>query len=207
MKDLQTPKQKKTPSLLSKLESIHPHQMIFNLAVASIFIAFTFLVISLAAARLERLGVNIDIPIGFYISFGILNLTSWAIACFNLYFRNSDFEKSIAFGYASIGLVLAFIVFQSWGAWQISSVHHLLTDEKTIKGYIYVLTALHFLHVIAGLAALIYRMVWLKNQMNDSVKLLVIETNPYQKLMTSLLTQYWHFMTLLWWLIFIYFLK
>ena len=206
IRDNHTKREERPASLLSKLENMHPHQMLFNLAMGSVFIAFAFLTLSMAAARLERLGVYVAIPTAFYLSFAVLNLTSWTIYQFNRAFRQADFERAIRWSWAALGLVVLFILCQTWGIWDLTQGKHLLNEEVKIRNYIYVLTSLHSLHVVVGAVILAYRIHWLKTQQKDPVKILVVETNPYQKLMTSLVAQYWHIMTFLWWMIFIYFL-
>jgi cytochrome c oxidase subunit III len=98
---------------------------------------------------------------------------------------------------ATIGLTLLFMGLQL-AAWsQLFSVNIFPASDNS-AGYLYVLSGLHFAHVLAGLPFLALFLLRSKRQMIDPVTVLVYFSDPEKRLRLRLLSIYWHFLDALW---------
>ena len=70
------------------------------------------------------------------------------------------------------------------------------TDNSA--GYLYVLSGLHFAHVIAGLPFIVGFFWVARKRMKEPVSVLVYFSDPEKRLKLKMLTMYWHFMDALW---------
>ena len=72
--------------------------------------------------------------------------------------------------------------------------------------FLYVISGLHLIHLGGGMLFLIMAFVKSYQVRRDPVKALIMVTNPFERLKLELLTSYWHFLTVLWLLLFFFFL-
>lgn len=179
------------------VQRVHPKKFALWIALASItmmFGAFTsaYLVKQAAGNWLEY-----QMPTIFYASTGILLLSSIV-----LHLSYKSFVKQNFLPYKvllSVGFLLglAFVILQYLG-WQ-----ELFAKGVDLKGnvsgsFFYLISGVHALHVVGGLAALSVALLHaftLKNQVSES-----------RKLRFELTLNYWHFMDILWLYLFVFLL-
>lgn len=97
----------------------------------------------------------------------------------------------------TLGLSFLFLGLQSL-AWYQLFTNEVFIHSDNSAGYLYVISALHFLHVVAGLPFLglfIYRA---RISMKEPVSVLIYFSDPDKRLKLRLLTLYWHFLDGLW---------
>ena len=68
------------------------------------------------------------------------------------------------------------------------------------------LSGLHVAHVLGIMVYLLYLLMQCHKTSKDAVKELLYATNPYQKVRFKLLTSAWHFVDVVWVVVFFYFL-
>lgn len=98
---------------------------------------------------------------------------------------------------ATIVLSLLFMVAQFFG-WKTLFDQAIFIHTDNSAGYLYVISGLHFAHVIAGLPFLASFLYTARKHMKEPVSVLVYFSDPEKRLKLRLLTIYWHFLDALW---------
>jgi cytochrome c oxidase subunit 3 len=129
-------------------------------------------------------------PLLLWVNTGLLVLSSvasqWAVS----QARNGNLDKAkITFGLGGI-LAIAFVVGQLW-CWQQFYELGLFVSTNPAYGFFYMITAAHGIHILGGLAAW-FRALW---QMNSSTARDIV-------LSIELCTVYWHFLLVVWVILF-----
>ena len=97
----------------------------------------------------------------------------------------------------TIGLTVIFLLLQIL-AWKSLFEANISITHNNLASYLYMLSALHFLHVIGGLPFMLnFYFNALKN-MKEPVSVLIYFSDPFKKLKLNILSLYWHFLDLLW---------
>lgn len=96
-------------------------------------------------------------------------------------------------------MILSFLFMIMQGvAWYQLFSNQIMINTDNSAGYLYVISALHFAHVIAGLPFL-GAFLWVaRKRMKEPVSVLVYFSDPEKRLKLRLLTIYWHFLDALW---------
>jgi cytochrome c oxidase subunit 3 len=97
----------------------------------------------------------------------------------------------------AIGLSFLFMVGQCIGWYSLvrENVH---LKSTTASAYLYLISILHVLHVVAGIPFLLYFYWKAKKLMIEPVTVLLYFSDPFKRLSLRLLTIYWHFLDILW---------
>ncbi len=170
---------------------------IFGSSLLFVFIFFVFL---------KKEYLNQDVPVLmpkiFWLSTFVILLSSSALHLSSKYLNLQNFT---AYRYAlTITFVtgLLFFVFQFWG-WKILSERNITMANNTGGAFIYIFSALHLVHALGGLVALSYTLA--KSFKNRTyVDSFVFSVNPPNVLRLKMVSIYWHFLTVLWILIFLF---
>ncbi|RMF25339.1 MAG: cytochrome c oxidase subunit III, partial [Bacteroidetes bacterium] len=96
-----------------------------------------------------------------------------------------------------LGLSLAFLVLQFF-AWRSLFAQNVFINTDNSASYLYLLSGLHFLHVVGGLPFLIWFWRQARKRLREPVSELVYFSDPDKRLKLRLLTLYWHFLDGLW---------
>ncbi len=113
------------------------------------------------------------------------------------YYLNDRTQKYQNALLLTIIISVVFMIFQVIG-WQVLFQQNIFVDTNNSAGYLYVISGLHFLHIIAGLPFLILFLRTAKKKMQSPVSVLVYFSDPEKRLKLRLLTLYWHFLDGLW---------
>ena len=90
--------------------------------------------------------------------------------------------------------------------WQQLVNQNIFLASNNMASYLYLISGLHFLHVIAGLPFLILFYVVARKRMKEPVSVLVYFSDPEKRLKLRLLTRYWHYLDGLWIYLVLFFL-
>lgn len=82
--------------------------------------------------------------------------------------------------------------------WKQLFAQNVFVHTDNSAAYLYVLSGLHFAHVIAGIPFLWSFIRTARRHMKEPVSVLVYFSDPEKKLKLRLLTIYWHFLDALW---------
>ena len=98
---------------------------------------------------------------------------------------------------ATMILSLIFMAAQFVG-WRALFSQDIFINSDNSAGYLYLISGLHFAHVIAGLPFLAMFLWRARKDMKEPVSVLVYFSDPEKRLKLRLLTIYWHFLDFLW---------
>ncbi len=177
--------------------TFHPYNIYLMLVLAGIVMLFLALSASFIYSRVEGQIPVIKVPPIFLFNTLILLGSSytmvWAKRCY-LNDETANYQKALM---ATIALTLIFMVAQLIG-WQQLFNQEIFIHSNNGAGYLYVISFLHFAHVIAGLPFLILFLWAAKKRMKEPVSVLVYFSDPLKRLKLRLLSVYWHFLDILW---------
>lgn len=192
MKESSTPEQDR--SLI-----FHPYNIIMFLTIGSLTMLFLALTAAFTYSRVQN-GVKmppLNLPLIFFINTAILLGSSatiqWAKKCY-LNDDTENYQKAILY---TIILSIIFMISQFFG-WQSLFASDIFINSNLSASYLYLISGLHFAHVIAGLPFLILFLRTAKRRMKEPVSVLVYFSDPEKRLKLRLLTVYWHFLDGLW---------
>ncbi len=177
--------------------AFHPYNIFLMLTLAGIIMLFLALSISFIYSRVEGNIPVIKLPPIFLFNTLILLGSSatliWAKRCY-LKDETENYQKALIY---TIVLTLVFMIAQFIG-WQQLFADNIFINSNNGAAYLYLISGLHFAHVIAGLPFLVLFLWTARKRMQEPVSVLVYFSDPEKKLKLRLLTVYWHFLDILW---------
>ena len=175
----------------------HPKNVVLSLILLSItalFLAFSF---AYVYSRIQKNIPPIKLPILFFFNTFILLGSSAAIWWAKQNYLKDKTEKYQFALLLTIVLSLIFL-FSQFVAWNQLFRQEIFLTSSTTTSYLYLISGLHFLHVVAGLPFLIGFFINAKRKMKEPVSVLVYFSDPKKRLNLRLLTIYWHYLDALW---------
>lgn len=141
--------------------------------------------------------VNITIPSAFTISTLLIVLSSITILLSKVFLKKSNQKRSQIMLITTLILGIGFLVSQFNGFGQIIEQGYYLTgpSSNVTMSYLYVIAFWHILHVLVGLIVLL---VVIYNHFKQKY-------NPNNMIGLELSATYWHFVDVLWLLLFLFF--
>lgn len=188
----------KHASPFSKIEKIHPVKMLLLLCLGGV--AVLFIMLLLAYARTEATDLQkaqVSFPRFFSVSTILIIFSSYTISRAPKYYGKDKVAKLCRYLGFSLVLSLLFISSQMFGWYELAD-KGIYFKGKPFGSYLYLITALHVLHLTAGILFLIYFYFKALYASRDAIRTLFFIRDPYRKLQLSLLTTYWHFLGGLW---------
>lgn len=193
------PANKQEPTYYNEYASFvfHPHNVLLFLLLLGIGALFLSLSAAFVYTRVQSALPPLHLPLIFLANTLILIASSGAI-----YWATSSYKRDNTRQYqlallATMGLSLLFLFAQIKG-WQTLFQQNVFLSTDNSAGYLYIISGLHFLHVIAGLPFLVAFYLKARNQMKEPVSVLVYFSDPEKRLKLRLLSIYWHFLDGLW---------
>jgi len=176
---------------------LHPYNVFLTLFLAGITMLFLALTASYIYTRIQMEIPPIELPPLFIINTIILVASSYTMKLANDAYKADNTEKYIQSLVYTIALSLVFMLSQGV-AWTMLFKNNIPIAYSTTASYLYVISFLHFAHVIAGIPFLLLFIRAAKTRMKDPVSVLVYFSDPEKKIKLKLLTSYWHFLDILW---------
>lgn len=177
--------------------AFHPYNVLLSLLLLGITALFLSLSIAFIYTRVQNNLPPLKLPNIFILNTLILIASSGCMVWANNSYKEdntTDYQKALI---ATIVLSLIFMAAQFYG-WHLLFQQEIFINSDNSASYLYVISGLHFAHVIAGLPFLIS---FLRNaylHMKEPVSVLVYFSDPEKRLRLRLLTIYWHFLDGLW---------
>ncbi|MFT4758768.1 MAG: cytochrome c oxidase subunit 3 [Paraglaciecola sp.] len=108
--------------------------------------------------------------------------------------ETQDYKKALVWT-----MVLSFIFLgMQFVAWSQLFSDDVFVNSNNSASYLYLLSGVHFAHVIAGLPFLGLFLWTAHKRMKEPVSVLIYFSDPEKRLKLRLLTIYWHFLDALW---------
>ena len=176
----------------------HPYNILLTLLLAGITVLF----LAFSGAYIYSRVQNPDIPpirIPTIFIFNTLVLISSSLTLIQarkayLDDRTEKYRRSLI---ATLALTILFLILQYIGWKQLLS-QDIAINHSTTASYLYLISGLHFAHVIAGLPFLILFIRAAYLHMKEPLSVMLYFSDPAKKLKLRLLTIYWHFLDILW---------
>ncbi|MFZ6664370.1 cytochrome c oxidase subunit 3 [Peijinzhouia sedimentorum] len=189
-----------------KVEKMHPHKMLIILSVVGSSLIFFFMILAFTLSMLEANRFNtIAFPKSFIVSAFTILLSSFMLARAMPAYLNDDLQevkRSLAYTLI-LGLAFAASQFIGWQELDLAGIG--FVGERS-GAYIYVISGLHLVHLVGGLLFLGFLYLKVARKQSDPVASLIYLTTPYEKIRLEMLSIWWHFMDVLWLILFFYFL-
>ncbi|TPE46436.1 cytochrome c oxidase subunit III [Pontibacter mangrovi] len=187
------PKQR---SAFKRIEKMHPIRMLLYLSMVGIGVLFFILVIAFVRTGGFPEGLS-ELPKFFSVSTVLLLFSSYTISRVPRLYKKEKLRKMARYLSATLFLGLLFIGAQLLG-WNELARTGIYFTGKTSGTYLYLISALHILHLTGGiifLSFMVFKTIYVNS---DSVRSLVFIRDPFRRLQLSMLNSYWHFMDFLW---------
>lgn len=191
--------ERETSSPYSEYDSFafHPYNVLLILLLIGLGVLFLALTVSFVYTRVEKGMPPLRLPPIFILNTLILLASSatmlWAKRSY-LKDQTQNYQYALI---ATMGLSVLFMIAQIAG-WRALFSQDIFINTDNTAGYLYVISGLHFAHVIGGLPFLGMFLYKARKQMKEPVSVLVYFSDPEKRLKLRLLTIYWHFLDGLW---------
>lgn len=184
--------------------AFHPYNVLMVLTLLGLGTLFLALTIAFVYTRIEQDLPPIRLPNIFLFNTLILLGSSGTMVWARESYKSDNTRNYQRALWATIFLSLLFMGLQGVGWYQLFS-KDILINSDTSASYLYVISGLHFAHVIAGLPFLGFFLWRAYRSMREPVSVLVYFSDPEKRLKLRLLTLYWHFLDGLWIYLIIFF--
>ena len=200
--------QHKPTSMLNRIEQQHPFLTMLYFAMSGSGVLFLVLLSAFAKALQEASLVNFKFPIFFIISTFVILLSSYFAEIIKKNFQQDEAKQLYQNLIYLLVIGVFFSVSQFIGWRELLQAKVFFSGEGSVAAgsYLYLLTGLHVLHLAGGLVFTAVQVAHYQKAAQDSVQALIIFSNKYEKMKIQFLKNYWHFLDILWILIFAFFL-
>jgi len=184
--------------------AFHPSSMIIVLIFFGISTLFGALSMAYLYTRVDRNMQSINIPILFIFNTLILLFSSYSIEQCRKYFDLKDDRLSARWGIITMLVTFTFLCLQGV-AWYQLFTRNIFPGSSGAYGFLYAISILHFLHVMAGmpfLARIVFPLFSASQQGTSA--LIFIDDDVKRKL--KLTAWYWHFIDVVWLYLIVFFL-
>lgn len=177
--------------------TFHPYNILLTFTLAGI----TALFLAFSGAYLYTrvtMGIPpIQLPSLFFVNTALLLASSYTMILAKKAYLNDHTERYQLMLAITIVLSLVFVVAQLV-AWRQLFGQEIFINYSTTASYVYVISGLHFAHVLAGIPFLALFLWTAHKRMKEPVSVLVYFSDPEKQLKLRLLTRYWHYLDALW---------
>ena len=177
--------------------TFHP----YNIALALLLFSLTILFLALSAAfiysRVQSDLPPVKLPLIFLFNTLILLASSYTMVRAKRAYREDDTRGYQRMLLVTVIISCVFLVAQIIG-WRAMFTQNITMNSDVSASYLYLISGLHFAHVIAGLPFLGVFLYQAYRYMREPVSVLVYFSDPAKRLKLRLLTIYWHFLDGLW---------
>ena len=185
--------------------AFHPFNVMLILTlfgITALFLAFSF---AFVYTRIQSDLPPIRLPNLFFFNTLILLGSSATMVWAKRAYQNDQtlhYQRALL---ATMILSVFFMAMQAVAWYQLFSNQIYIYSDNS-AGYLYLISGLHFAHVIAGLPFLAVFLWTARKRMKEPVSVLVYFSDPEKRLKLRLLTIYWHFLDGLWIYLVLFFL-
>jgi cytochrome c oxidase subunit 3 len=177
--------------------AFHPKNIYLTLLLFSLAMLFLALTAAFVYTRIQSDLPPIKLPILFVANTAILLASSYTIVQAKKAYLTDNTKQYTNMLWYTLGLSILFLFMQCIAWYQLFDQQIYITSDNS-AGYLYVISGLHFAHVIGGIPFLGVFLYKAGKYMKEPVSVLVYFSDPSKRLNLRLLTLYWHFLDGLW---------
>lgn len=194
-------------SALQRMERMPVLLMMLYLGLIGVTVLFVVLLVAYARLRYSN-----SAPIGLYpfpryfsLSTIVLLVSSYTISQAKRLYQQDDVQTLVRCLAATLLLSSIFAGLQVLG-WRELRTQGVLVDGVASGTFVYLISGLHVMHLLGGMLFLLALLLRTMHAARDGVRTLVFIRNPYRRLQLHMITVYWHFIDVLWVVLFATFL-
>ncbi|MGB0861792.1 MAG: cytochrome c oxidase subunit 3 [Saprospiraceae bacterium] len=183
---------------------LHPYKIMLFFLLISVSMIFVGVIAAYLYQRITMKFEPVRLPYVFLLNACILLLSSYTLNLSHKAYLEDNTEKYKKMLLATLGVTLIFMAAQaaSW-TWMYNTGQF---PASGIGGqYIIVFGVLHFVHIFAGLPFFILFIITAYKRMKEPVSVLIYFSDPEKKMKLRLLSVYWHYLDVLWWILVLFF--
>ncbi|MEL6393191.1 MAG: cytochrome c oxidase subunit 3 [Bacteroidota bacterium] len=177
--------------------SFHPRSVFMTLLLISLVMLFLALSAAFVYNRIQSELPPLQLPLLFLVNTAILLAGSYCLNRAKVMYKTDNTSGYIRMLEYTLALTVLFLVAQIL-AWYQLFEREIFASSDNSAGYLYVISFLHFLHVIGGIPFLVVFLINARKKMVEPVSVLVYFSDPDKRLDLKLLSMYWHFLDGLW---------
>lgn len=177
--------------------AFHPKNVLLTLLIFSLSMLFLTMTGAFVYTRVQSDLPPIKLPLLFLLNTAILLVSSYTMILAKRAYLADDTKAYTRMLWYTMGLSFFFLAMQCVAWWQLFEQQIYITTDNS-AGYLYVISGLHFAHVIGGIPFLAVFLYRARKYMKEPVSVLVYFSDPDKRLNLRLLTIYWHFLDALW---------
>lgn len=185
--------------------AVHPLYITITLVLASITSLFIGFSAAYLYTRIQEGAPPIKLPTLFYANTLILLASSFTLVQAKKAYRDDETTRYQLMLAGTLGLSFVFVIAQLF-AWKQLQDANVFIDGGNMGSYLYVISGLHFTHIMAGVPFLAFFLFTAYKRMKEPVSVLVYFSDPDKKRHLDILTLYWHFLDVLWIYLVLFFL-
>ena len=192
---------------LARIERLPPMLVVLYLAMLASTIMFVVLMAAYVTTRTHSglpTGLH-PFPRYFSLSTIVLLISSYTIGQATRLYAQDDLNGLGRCLGATLLLGCIFAGLQGLG-WRELVSHGVLFRGQASGTFVYLISALHVVHLFGGVLYLLGLLLRVVQARRDAVRALVFIRNPYHRRQLRALATYWHFVDVLWVLLFAVFL-
>jgi cytochrome c oxidase subunit 3 len=178
-------------------KSINPHKFVMWVAMGGIVMMFAGLTSAYIVKKNQSSWLQFDLPIEFYNSTAVIvlsSITMFMTARAVKQGKLSQYKTLIAVT-AVLGIIFLLMQYLGFKDLQAKNIAMVGARSNSAASFLFVITFLHMLHVLAGVIALI--VFWVKANGKKTTESSVVPV--------EILGTYWHFVDLLWIYLFLFY--
>jgi cytochrome c oxidase subunit 3 len=176
----------------------HPYNVMLVILLFGLSMLFLALTVSYVYTRVVMNVAPVQVPPLFWLNTLVLLASSYTMILARRSYLNDDTESYQNQLKYTIWLSLLFLVLQGFTWMWLFNINRIALGSTTTASYLYVISFVHLLHVVAGLPFLYLFWRTARKKMIDPVTVLVYFSDPEKRLKLRLLRVYWHFLDGLW---------
>lgn len=176
---------------------MHPYHIGLVLLIAGLSMLFAGFSGAYIYNRMQSGMEPVRLPWIFFANILTLLASGWALrSAKTCYLRDKTPEYERFLG-LTVALSLLFLGGQIAG-WNQLFTQNVHLDTGPMAAYLYLLSFVHLMHVVAGLPFLIAFWLSARNRMKEEVSVAVYFSDPDKRLKLKMLMLYWQFLDILW---------
>ena len=175
----------------------HPQNVLMMLLLAGLTALFLAFSAAYIYSRVQNQSPPVAIPYLFVFNTLLLLGSGYTLKRAKICYledNTAGYQRSLLL---TIIITSLFLVMQLIAWWQLFN-QQIFINSSNAASYLYVISIMHFLHVIAGLPFLIIFLHTAHKKMKEPVSVLIYFSDPEKRLKLRLLTIYWHFLDGVW---------
>ena len=197
---------KEPQTWLQRVESLHPYETLLYLGMFGSGLIFLFLAIAFISSGLSQLeGLNHKVPVAFIISTFMLILSGYTATKMRLHYQEENIPKLEGSLRNTFMLGVVFTILQFAGWQELTNMGINFTGLPS-GSFLYLLSGIHIFHLLGAMIFAIILLFQLRKTQEDGIRKLILVTNPFEKMRIRLFTVYWHFMDVIWLILFFLFI-